>query len=379
MKLSVFINTHVEEILKEWEAFAQTLLPAAASMSRMALRDHAKQILKELADDIETYQSKKEQYEKSKGMAPPTPGEESAASTHGTLRQVSGFTLLQLTAEYRALRATVLRLWLPHVEKVTQETSNDMVRFNEYIDQSLAESVVTYSDQADRARDTFLAILGHDLRSPLTTMAMGGDYLTRPGVGNEATAKVGARVKRSAASMTTMVNDLLEFARTQLGGRMPIVPEDADMQEICQLAIGDASAAHPDCKFEAATTGALRGSFDGVRLHQVFSNLLNNAAQYRTPDSAVSIMSRGEADTITVQVTNRGPTIPSGSLELIFNPMVQLTLEGHKQGRPTSSMGLGLFIAREITEAHGGTLTVESNEGSGTTFTVTLPRSSTSV
>ncbi|MBC7502083.1 MAG: ATP-binding protein, partial [Herminiimonas sp.] len=108
-----------------------------------------------------------------------------------------------------------------------------------------------------------------------------------------------------------------------------------------------------------------------------FANLLNNAAQYRTPGSTVRIIACGEADALTIQVTNRGATIPSASLEAIFNPMVQLKLEGHQQGRPTSSMGLGLFIAREITEAHGGTLGVESTDGSGTTFTVRLPRTAT--
>ncbi|MBC7499149.1 MAG: HAMP domain-containing histidine kinase, partial [Herminiimonas sp.] len=315
MKLSVFINKHLEEILKEWEGFAQTLLPAAAGMSALALRDHARQILKELALDIETDQTKKEQLAKSQGMAPPASGTESAASTHGTLRQVSGFTLLQLTAEFRALRASVLRLWLPHVRQVTQETSHDMVRFNETIDQALAESVVTYSDQADRARDTFLAILGHDLRSPLTTMAMGGAYLTRPGVGTDATTEVGARIKRSAASMTTMVNDLLEFARTQLGGQMPITSYAGDMAEICRSAVDDAMAAQPECNFELESSGDLTGVFDAVRLHQVFANLLNNAAQYRTPGSTVRIIACGEADALTIQVTNRGATIPSASLE----------------------------------------------------------------
>jgi hypothetical protein len=110
----------MEEILVEWESFARTQLPAATGMSALALRDHAEQILKTLATDIETEQSPREQYEKSKGMGPEKAG--SAASMHGTLRQVSGFTLPQLIAEFRALRATVLRLWLPRVKHVTEET-----------------------------------------------------------------------------------------------------------------------------------------------------------------------------------------------------------------------------------------------------------------
>ncbi len=374
MKLSHFINDHIEEILVEWESFARTLQPAAKGMSILALDDHARQILMTIALDIETAENPKQQYEKSKGMAPVRIGAESAASSHGTLRQVSGFTLVQLTAEYRALRATVLRLWLPKFERVTEATTNDMIRFNETIDQALAESVANFSSQAGRTRDTFLAILGHDLRSPLTTMTMAGDFLSRMEVGDERTLKVGGRVKRSAATMTTMVNDLLEYARTQLGGEMPVTLSPANMKEICQSVMNDASAAHPDCEFELETSGELIGEFDSPRLHQAFTNLVNNAVQYRAKEFPVIISAAGEPDAVVVEVRNIGPVIPPESLQAIFNPLVQLAVEGHEEDRPSTSFGLGLFIAREITVAHGGTIKAESNANSGTVFTVRLPR-----
>ncbi len=373
MKLSLFINEHIEEILVEWESFARTLQPAASGMTALALSDHARQILQAIAVDIDTDESPEQQYKKSKGQAPANIGAESAASTHGTQRQVSGFSLVQLTAEYRALRATVIRLWLPKINEMTEATSNDMIRFNETIDQALAESALTYSNQAKRARDTFLAILGHDLRSPLTTMAMAGDFLSRPEVGNERTLKIGLRVKRSASTMTTMVNDLLEYARTQLGGEMPITPHPADMREICQSVLNDAIAAHPDCGFELEASGDLVDHFDSVRLHQVFSNLLNNAAQYRARGYPVKITAIGKTDAVIVKITNHGPVIPPESLQAIFNPMVQLAI-GQEENRPSTSIGLGLFIAREITVAHGGTISAESSEEAGTVFTVRVPR-----
>jgi signal transduction histidine kinase len=372
MKLSRFIDEHIEEILVEWESFARTQLPAATGMSALALRDHAEQILEALAIDIETDQSPREQYEKSKGMDSQEAG--SAASTHGTLRQISGFTLPQLIAEFRALRATVLRLWLPRVKHVTAETSNDMVRFNETIDQALAESAVTYSDQTARTRDTFLAILGHDLRTPLAAMAMAGDYLTIPEVGTARTVEVGVQVQRSTATMTAMVNDLLEYARTQLGSAMPLTQKQADVKEICRAALHDASAAHPDCPFEFSASGDLTGAFDTVRLQQVITNLLTNAAQYRGGQHPVIIFAEGESDAVVVQVRNFGPVIRPESLQEIFNPLVQLSVEHEHGGRPSTSLGLGLFIAREVTESHGGTITADSDEQSGTVFTVRLPR-----
>ena len=375
MKLSVFITTHLTEILFEWDIFAKSLFPAAQTASPLILRDHAREILLELTADIDTGQTPAQQKEKSEGQPSDEIDRDSAAAVHGALRQAIGFTLIQLTSEYRALRATVLRLWTPHMPPHTAETARDMIRFNEAIDQALAESVVTYSENADRTRDTFLAILGHDLRSPLFTLALAADYLTRTSIGTTETRHMGARIARSTSNMTAMINDLLEYARSQLGGRIPLTLHQASLLSICQAALDDAQAGHPDCLFKLEDSGDLTGSFDAPRLQQVFSNLLNNAVQYRSGSHPVTITAQGDADTVTVNVCNFGPVIPAESLQAIFDPMVQLADEERRtKGAPSSSMGLGLFIAREITEAHGGAITVKSSEQSGTVFTVTLPR-----
>jgi signal transduction histidine kinase len=372
MRLSVFILQDIEAILAEWDAFARTLGPAAKDMSALALRDHARPILLAIARDMAQPETARERLEKSQGRQPPEPG--SAAANHGTLRHISGFSLLQLTAEYRALRATVLRLWLPQVRDFDEDVARDMVRFNETIDQALAESVLTYSEQGTRTRDTFLAMLGHDLRSPLATVIMGSDFLVRGHAGDSVVGSVALRVQRSAASMTTMVNDLLEYARTQLGGAIPIEAELGDMAPACGHAVEAAQAAHPDCAFAFVADGALDCNFDHERLQQVFSNLLNNAAQYSPPGELVTLRASGDADAVVVQVRNRGSIIPADALAMIFNPLVQLAPAPGDRGRPSTSLGLGLFIAREITQAHGGTIEVASSEEEGTVFTVRIPR-----
>ena len=374
MKLSRFILDNLASILAEWEAFARTLGPAADEMSHLALLDHAKPILQAIARDIDTDQSQKEQFDKSQGNAAPGAVVNSAASTHGTLREINGFTLVQLTAEYRALRASVLRKWLPTIHAFDGTRANEILRFNEAIDQALAESALTYSQQAARTRDTFLAILGHDLRSPLAAISMAGDFLTRAGVGNERTTEVGMRVKRSTATMVTMVNDLLEITRSQLGGKMPIARQPSDMRDICQAALDAARAAHPDCRFGFDTSGNLIDRFDTARLHQVLSNLLNNAVQYRDPAFPVTLSANGDAQAVTVRIANHGPLIPADALEAIFNPLVQLPMSSDQRARQSTSMGLGLFIAREMTLAHGGTIEATSTAEDGTVFTVRLPR-----
>ena len=375
MNLSAFISANLENILVEWNSFAKTLFVVSQYTPDLLLRDHAKEILEELAFDIETSQTDQQQKTKSEGHADGDEDRKSAAGVHGGLRHNSGFTLIQLTSEFRALRATVFRLWAPHMEPVTQDVLNDITRFNEAIDQAQAESVVTYSDNADRTRDTFLAILGHDLRSPLSTMAMAGRYFTRLETGIAGTHEMGARVSRSAATMTAMVNDLLEYARTQIGVIIPLTPSRVDIQDICHAAMQDAQAGHPDCPFAMEALGDTTGFFDGPRLQQVFSNLLNNAAQYSANTLPITISAQGDADQVVVRVCNRGPIIPAQSLKAIFDPMVQLKMDDEGQaGAPASSLGLGLFIAREITTAHRGSIDVESSEQSGTVFVVSLPK-----
>lgn len=372
MKLSRFLTDRAEDILVEWEAFAKTLEPAATLMTSVALRDHAHQIIRAIALDIESFQSDSEQIAKSHGKVPATYSK-SAASIHGTLREVSGFSLVQLTAEFRALRASVLRLWLPTIDNFNQDVHEELVRFNEAVDQALAESAVTFSEHNNQTRERFLAILGHDLRTPLAAISMTGSLLERS-TSSEGNAATGKRLLRSAATMSTMVNDLLEYSRTQLGGKMPMAPASADMGDIVQAALHNAASAHPDCVFELHSHGNLSGFFDDVRLQQVVVNLLANAAQYRAKGTNVVLNVAGHLEEVVLSVTNFGPAIPAESLETIFSAMVQLPVEGEQPGRPRTSLGLGLFIARETALAHGGSIQVASTDAGGTTFTVRIPR-----
>ncbi|MES3024053.1 MAG: HAMP domain-containing sensor histidine kinase [Pseudomonadota bacterium] len=381
MRLDLFINTHMAQILAEWESFAETLGPAAGAMTPMALRDHAREILEAVALDIKTSQTRQEQHDKSQGMAhEDIEDKPSAAAIHGALRQASNFSLTQLSAEFRALRASVLRLWLPTLTEMSGASSYEMVRFNEAIDQALAESIVTYSARADQTRELFLAILGHDLRAPLATMSLAGDLLARNITDPDVLSQVGARVRRSARLMASMVDDLLGYTRTQLGSGMPITLQLTDIKMVCEATIEDASATHPDTNFVLSAEGDVTAEFDPVRLHQLFVNLLVNAAQYGTKGEPVAMAVSPEAGCVLIQVNNKGDIIPAESLLTIFRPLVQLAAnEEGGDGRPPTSLGLGLYVAQEIAMAHGGTIDVTSTPGSGTTFTVRLPKPPASV
>lgn len=374
MRLSKFIIENMEEILVEWEAFATTTIPAAETMNSLALRDHAKLILLAVAQDIKTFQTEQEQSDKSKGKAPDLAGKETAAATHGALRQLAGFDLEQLGSEYRALRASVIKLWKANLTDLSDSEFNDMMRFNEAIDQALAESIKSYSQAVSQSRQIFLAILGHDLRSPLSSIQMAAHILLQSKALDAQHLDFAASIKRNVSTMDAMIKDLLEYASGELGRKIPIKPKAANMGSICQASLDEVQSAYPDMIFNLEVSGNLDGFFDAARFQQVLSNLLNNAAKYCQPGTPITLSARRESETIIVQVKNFGTPIPPESLQVIFNPLVQLSDIGQNSNSHLStSLGLGLFIAREIVEGHNGTIEATSTEPDGTIFTVQLP------
>ncbi|MFM0198422.1 HAMP domain-containing sensor histidine kinase [Paraburkholderia fungorum] len=370
MRLADFILHDMEAILAQWEAFAGTLVPAAANLRPLALRDHAQQILEAVAKDLSTFQSRAAQIEKSTGQAPKRPdAPETAAQTHALLRARGGFDINQLTAEYRALRASVLRLWMdacqpdaPHLD--------DIIRFNEAIDQAIAESVGFFSAQVEQARNLLLGMLGHDMRSPLQTIQMTASYLAALNAGDKVSGAA-SRLIRSGARMQALLDDMLDFNRTRLGLGINIAPAETDLAKQLADELDLIRAVHPDHQVDLSLVGDCKGVWDGQRLQQLLGNLVLNAIKYGAPDAPVRVFVTGEEAQVRLEVKNNGPAIERSTLERIFDPL-QRGLN-HQAINADSSLGLGLYIAREIAKAHGGNIEAHSDE-TETVFVVHLPR-----
>lgn len=374
MRLAQFIHANLGVIVGEWETFAQTLLPAAGTMSNLEMRDHARDILEAIVRDLSCYQSSEDQADKSMGLDPAGRGGQWAASIHGKLRHDSGFNLNQLASEYRALRASVLRLWKASQPGNPVEILNDMTRFNEAIDEALADSIEKYSVALSRSRNTFIGMLGHDLRTPLYSVSLAAQYLSIPTMTDGERLLAAQRIARSVKSMDGMIKDLLEFAREQLGSGVPLSLVDSNVGLLCRAAVEEFRTISPAHNVRLELSGDLNGQFDAPRLQQVLSNLLGNAIKHSPRNIPILLKARGEADSITLAVTNRGTSIPPELLEAIFDPLVQIADESEEDSPPSTSIGLGLYIARQIMTAHGGTLVATSSPEVGTSFTGVLPR-----
>lgn len=376
MGLSAFILANREPILAEWEAFARTCTPASAPMDITALRDHASEMLTVIAADLDTPQGGEAQAEKSKGNAPddgdagPT-----AAEEHGAGRAESGFTIEQMVSEYRALRASVLRLWAKSHGALGPRDLVDLTRFNEAIDQSLAESVTRYTQELNQSKEMFLAILGHDLRTPLGAVLTSAKFMLETQALQEPSLTLTSRIASSSERMVHMVGALLDFTRGRLGGGIPIEREPMNMGKVVHDVVDEISAAHPSRTIQVDARGEQLGEWDCARIAQALTNLVVNALEHGSKSAPVTVETCGDEREITIAVHNSGRAITPQQLNGIFNPMKPREMTDETTaGGPHGNLGLGLYIADRIVNAHQGRIEVESSEEHGTTFTVHLPR-----
>ncbi len=371
-RLSQFIRENTEEILVEWEAFARAF-PTGGTMSVEALRDHAKEMLSTIAQDLDTPQTRAQQDDKAKGKSDAAEGPTTTpAQWHGAGRAESGFTVAQMVSEFRALRASVIRLWTKHQGEAGPDDLEDMTRFNEAIDQAIAESITRYTGDIGRSKERFLAILGHDLRTPLSAVITSTTFMLEAGELREPNLTLVSRIASSARRMNQMVADLLDFTRTRFGDSIPIVRAEADMRKILHEVISEVAASYPSSRIQVETRGDLRGHWDSSRLAQALTNLVANAVHHGSDESPVKVAASGEPDEVVISVQNDGPVIPEKDLAQLFDAMKHA---GGSGARDRRHLGLGLYIVDKIVAAHGGSVDVQSSRQEGTSFTVHLPRS----
>ena len=223
------------------------------------------------------------------------------------------------------------------------------------------------TEEAAHFREHFVSIVGHDLRNPLTAIITSAQLLLRYGGLNARQARVVGRVGSSADRMARMIDDLLDFARSRLGGGFPIHPRRFDLGELTQQTVEELLFAYPGRSVRIDAQGDLWGNWDPDRVAQVISNLIGNALQHGLEDGDVLVSLRGEQNTVVLETRNGGAPVPPEVLPHVFEP-------GRRGDARAGGLGLGLFIVEQIVLAHGGSIEARSTEAEGTTFTVVLPR-----
>lgn len=372
IRLGDFILTNMECILKQWEEFASTINSPGLMMDSQSLRDNAELILRTMVKDLTTQQTSKQQSDKSKDLAPDNP-KKTAAEAHAEERLSAGFTIGQMFSEYRALRASVLHLWDKSSQEGLVTDAADITRFNEAIDQAIAESVSHYSALLKTSHDMFLAILGHDLRNPLSTTIMSAMTLMQHNDASTKIKSVATRIYNSSQRMDKLITDLIDFTRSRLGRKLPMLIAPANMAKICADIVEELQIAHPERTIIMEMKGSFDGEWDKQRISQVFSNLLGNAIQHGDSASPIEVKLTSSKNKILIKVINQGKPIPPCKIKHIFEPLIRYEENENADYLQKTSLGLGLYITREIVLAHNGNLKVTSNAAKGTVFEITLP------
>lgn len=235
----------------------------------------------------------------------------------------------------------------------------------------IRETALKESIQTSEARARFMSILGHDLRGPLNTIVMAANIQKTAKLDEEKSKEFSDKILRAAKRMQHLIDDLLDTTRAVQGDKISIFKKPADLREICEHIIEEFRISNPDNKIEFYAEENCHGDWDERRLGQVLSNLLSNAIHYGDPSQPIKVNLIEECDKILLQVNNRGRLISPERLQNLFRPFWR----GARKRANSSGLGLGLYIVKQIVEAHDGSISVESNREYGTTFTATFEKS----
>jgi PAS domain S-box-containing protein len=231
------------------------------------------------------------------------------------------------------------------------------------------------AEQEARRRAEFeqhlIGIVSHDLRNPINAISMAAGLVLKHDNLDEAQRRSLRRIVNSAERANRMLRDLLDFTQARLGGTLPVEPRPMNLHELTRQVVEEVQLAHPHRRIVLEQSGDGRGEWDGDRLAQLITNLVNNALTYSEEHCAVRVRTRGRREVVALSVHNTGAPIPAELLPRLFQPLKR---GESTDARGTHSIGLGLFIVKHIVEAHGGNICVHSTLANGTTFTVRLPR-----
>ena len=245
---------------------------------------------------------------------------QSAAEVHATLRLTDGFDIDQMVSEYRALRASVVKQWIAHNQVLAATDLEDLTRFNEAIDQAVAESVAHYTNSINHSRNLFLGVLGHDLRNPIGAATMAARLMVERGGTDPKQALLASQIVTTTERATQILNDLLDVTLTAFGTDIPVVKAPMDMGQLGIQLVDEMRTVSNGQPIEISIVGETEGEWDKGRIGQVLSNLIGNALQYSPENSVVQVTVAGQEDDVLISVHNDGDPFRPARSRLFSSP-----------------------------------------------------------
>ena len=231
-----------------------------------------------------------------------------------------------------------------------------------------ADTALLAAHDLAKLREQFIAVLGHDLRSPLQALSIGTELL-RQASDDPAWQRHLKRMQRSCQRMNELIHDILDFARGRLGGGIPLdLRSGSELEAQLRQVIAEVQMVNVDRSISVDIQLPRPVRCDDRRLAQLLGNLLNNAITHGSAEVPVGVQVRCDRTAFELSVSNAGPGIPQETRVRLFEPFWRAN-----SGQAALGLGLGLYIAAEIAKAHGGTIDVSSSADSGTVFVFRMP------
>lgn len=255
-----------------------------------------------------------------------------------------------------------------------RKNAESLLREKTAAETALKQAQADLSDAYEKAQrralfaEQMVAIVSHDLKNPLTAIKMASDILV-PGARTARETKLLGHIGQSADRAERMIADLLDFALARVGSGIAIAPSSQDLHAFVGHSVDELRVAFPKATLLHQSFGCGSAFLDADRVQQIIGNLVANSVAYGDLQQPITITSRAEADQAVVSVQNHGPVIAQALIDVLFEPMTR----GAETASDVRSVGLGLFIVREIAKAHGGDVSVSSSVEDGTVFSVYFP------
>jgi sigma-B regulation protein RsbU (phosphoserine phosphatase) len=239
-------------------------------------------------------------------------------------------------------------------------------------DQAAIALEKTRLDETGAFRERLMGIVGHDLRTPLQAITVASALMLRDDALGERHRVLARRVANSAARMTDIIDQVLDFTRSRLGGGISVTREEVDLDGVCRRVIDELELVYPGRSIVLDAGPGIRGEWDPDKLAQALSNIVGNALRHGSVAAAITVSTSTAAGDVVVNVHNWGTPIPEALIPQLFDPFRRGT-SAVNGGSAGAGLGLGLFIAQQIIRAHDGRIAVSSSESEGTTVSIRLP------
>jgi len=354
------LKQNAEKIMQMWEKRARDEVGASTHQTSLVLQNSLPLYLNQLVDELSNRIDR----------TPARITADEVESTrigklHGHERAgYADYSMTQLIFEYQLLRQVIFQVL--EEEAPLEVRDRDIIIGS--IEQAVNDAATQFSETLRDIQELFMVTLSHDLRNPINVVKMGTQLILRRLERGDTHRDVAARMLGAIDRLDSMIQNLLDASRLRAGQSLKIEFEECDFVMLVQEVVEDLSFAYGE-RFVVVSDSDIRTVCSRKEIRRVIENLAINAVKYGAPSTPITLTLEQTETQIGLTIHNEGNPIALDAQSILFQQF-RRTISAEEQ----TGWGLGLFLAKNITEAHQGTLGVESAEGKGTSFIINLPK-----